>query len=616
MSRLSSIVFASLVAAGCVQQPSGEMAPQCEVTADCDVADGEICDEGICWGGPPESVSFAAILAPPDGREDLALTEIPLLPIATDGTIDVFEFGPSIVISGRVILACMDGDVPAGCGPARSIAARLTFERASRIPGGPTFKHSVEASAGVGPTDAPAFRVRLPALEPGERYDISVAPSVVTNAEMANPAELAPPARFTLDSASDTANLVYAVGSPSALKRIEGRVRTEFSEPGNGVAGMQVQARGKWAADQPVTRASNLATTRDDGTFVLWVPLAMEDSFEIVARPTGTLVAPSLTRSDVMVADPLMPGEVAVLPDFVIPPVPNPAPFVVTVAGTSPSGEETQVAGAQVVATTAVPSAASDPLSVATYTVEGTTSSEGTVELLLYPGGSNEDTREYTVRVIPPQNSLSAALYARTVEVAGVPTSGRGFLQKIVLQPRVAVSGMVVAADGSAIADTSVTVSASPLFRDTLAPEEQQVLDGLAYPSALSSGDGGFVVWVDPVVDASPAVYDLELVPPADAGAPRWSQDAVPADSAGPGAPINLGEIELPPALWARGLVQAAGQAVPGAEVRVFEIPAGDLCAQLGYADSGCTPRAKLRGIWRSDEDGRAVLVLPDADDR
>jgi len=615
MNRLVSIP-AFLLLVGCVQQPSGEMAPQCEVTADCDVGDGEICDEGICWGGPPESVSFAAILSPPAERDDLALTEIPLLPIATDGTIDAFEFGPSVVISGRVILACMDGDMPAGCGPERSIAARLTFERTSRIPGGPSFKHSVEASAGAGPDDEPAFRVRLPALGPGERYDITVAPSAVTSETAVNPAEIAPPARFTLDSASETSNLLYAVGSPAALKRIEGRVRTEFSEVGDGVGGMQVQARGQWAADQPVTRASNLAITRDDGTFVLWVPLAMEDTFEIVARPTGELVAPTLTRTEVIIPDPVMPGDIAVLPDFVLPPLPNPAPFVVTIAGTSPSGEETKVAGAQVSATTALAPAASDLLSVATYTVAGATSAEGTLELLMYPGGSNEDTRQYTLRVLPPQESLSAALYARTVEVAGVPTSGRGFLQKIVLNPRIAVSGTVVDANGTAIADTSVTVSASPLFRDTLAPSEQQVLDGLAFPSALSNGDGGFVVWVDPAVDASPAVYDLELVPPADAGAPRWSQDAVQAGSAGPGEPINLGTVELPPALWARGLVHAGGQLVPGAEVRIVEIPAVDLGAQLGYADDGCAPRAKLRGIWRSGDDGRAVLVLPDAEDR
>ncbi|MBT8492794.1 MAG: hypothetical protein KJO07_07015, partial [Deltaproteobacteria bacterium] len=275
------------------QPDAPSVSPQCEVSTDCSEAVGEICDEGICWGGPPAGTTFAAVLSPPEDRPDLAVTEIPAVPIADDGTIEVFQFGDSVVVSGRVVLACVGESEPLGCGPERSVAARVTFERDSRIPGGPRFKRSVQAAADVGTDDEPAFSVRLPTLVGDERYLVTIVPESADSVEgqFVDPAAVAPPARVTLDPESETEDLMLTVGSQAGLKPIAGVIRTEFSEPGEGLAGMQVFARGRWTDDGPLVRASNVVTTGDDGSFELLVPLAMEDTFDLVARPTGEIVA-------------------------------------------------------------------------------------------------------------------------------------------------------------------------------------------------------------------------------------------------------------------------------------------------------------------------------------
>jgi hypothetical protein len=337
----------------------------------------------------------------------------------------------------------------------------------------------------------------------------------------------------------------------------------------------------------------------------------MEDTFDLVARPTGEIVAPTLERRSLVVPDPVgvEPPTLLEVADIVLPPAPNPAPYVLTIVGNDPSGEELRIAGAEVTVSTVVPPANGDPATLATYSVTGTTSDEGTVELLLYPGSDADETRSYQLQVLPPAESLSATLFSKTIEVAGVPPSGRGFLQEVTLDPRIPVSGTVVDNNGDIMTETSVAVAATRVFRNGLGPTEQSIIDALAYPSSVTNDDGGFVVWVDPLVGSAPAVYDVELTPPADADAPRWSEDGieVAASSAGP---IALGTVRLPPASWARGVVSAGGEPLMGAEVRIYEIDDGStLCEQISGAV--CTPTARLRGIWVSAPDGWVRLVLP-----
>jgi len=609
---------AAALAMACVQPVGSEEAPQCDDTSDCDHAQGEICDEGICWGDPPDSVTFAAVISPPDERLDLTLTEIPVMPIARDGSIDVLYFGESFTVSGRVLLVCDDPDPQPGCSLDQSIAARVTFERPSRIPGAPAFKRTLDALAGSGPDDEPAFTAVLPALLEGERYDVTITPDAVLGEEVVlNPAEVAPPTRITLAASSETKGLEINVGSPNALKRIVGRVRSEFSMEGTGIKDMQVFARGRWDSASPMVRASNVVTTGPDGLYSLAVPIAMEDEFEIVARPIGETVAPSLVRAEVYMADPPSPvadADPLELSDIITPPVPNASPFVVTIAGTDPSGEEVQVVGAEVTLTTILPPAAGDAETVATYSASGSTMADGTVELLLYPG-AEDDTRLYDMRVVPPSESLSATLYSKEVQVAGVPGAGRGFLQQVVLGSRVPFSGTLMSANEEPIGDASVTLAASRLFRLSLAPAAQSVLDALAYPSSVTGGDGGFVVWADPSVATESAIYDLELVPPAESLAPRWSADGVHVQGDENGT-VSLGDVILPPASNARGLINVNGEPVANAELRIYQIDDNSiLCEQLSFGDSTpCAPTARLRGIWRSRDDGWVHIVVPDAD--
>ena len=53
--------------------------PMCARSSECDP--GERCDEGICWGNPPDR-QFAAMLLPPvDGPAELAPTQITGMPV-------------------------------------------------------------------------------------------------------------------------------------------------------------------------------------------------------------------------------------------------------------------------------------------------------------------------------------------------------------------------------------------------------------------------------------------------------------------------------------------------------------------------------------------------------
>ena len=66
MRNPSPLAVCLLASAGCLSVPEGPI-PQCETSADCDRAHGEVCEEGVCWGNPPAG-PFAAIVSPPSER--------------------------------------------------------------------------------------------------------------------------------------------------------------------------------------------------------------------------------------------------------------------------------------------------------------------------------------------------------------------------------------------------------------------------------------------------------------------------------------------------------------------------------------------------------------------
>lgn len=585
-------------------------APMCETNADCEAANGESCDQGICWGDPPDEATFAAVLVPPEGNTELARTDVGMLTIARDGSISDMWFAPTITISGRVLLACDANET--ACDPTISVAAQIRVRRRSNIPGGPEYSRTFEAKLGEGPGGT-AFSMRLPRLMPGdEPYDVHVVPSAATGETVAgpSPAELAPPLRFTLDGDRDELDAEWMLAVPEETKLVTGRV---VDAADRGVPGIQVFALGRWNPDGVLERASSLAITDAEGYFVLRATRGMQELYDLVATPTPGIIAPTLRALGVYIPDPIIiqTGDQPILvPDLRMPSYPQPASFTLPVKGSDTNGTEAIVAGAQVKLTTVLQD---DGILVATYTAGGFTDTAGEVTLDLIPGGM--ENRPYLARVIPPPDSKHASIEGKAIDVGVGNASNRSVLSQVVLQGRSAVAGRLVSHDGAPVGGATVHVKASLAFKLAEVLGVQTELEALQFPSATTDGDGNFVVWIDPLLLGRTPLYDLEFAPPASAAAPRWSLHDMTVDDL-----VAAGgkDVPLPPPAFARGRIKApTGETVEGAELWIYQIRDDDgICANAMLpAGDECEPPALLRGLWQSRDDGIVWVVLPDPDE-
>jgi hypothetical protein len=236
-----------------------------------------------------------------------------------------------------------------------------------------------------------------------------------------------------------------------------------------------------------------------------------------------------------------------------------------------------------------------------TFSAEAVTSpldgqDPGVASVQLYPG--SEQNRIYQVHVVPPPDSLFESAFNLSVAVA--------------LGRRVALTGIAVSAAHEAVAGAPVEASASSALRLTVDSDEvDAILDQLQFPTATTDEMGGFLVWVDRLLVGEAAEYDVDVSPPFLSGAPSWTFEgiSVPAE----GDAIDLGELELPEASYARGTIRdRRGDPVVGAELRLYQLPAADYCTEVLDIDSDCQPPAHLRGIWATDAAGAVIVVLPD----
>jgi hypothetical protein len=139
------------------------------------------------------------------------------------------------------------------------------------------------------------------------------------------------------------------------------------------------------------------------------------------------------------------------------------------------------------------------------------------------------------------------------------------------------------------------------------------ILDQLQFPTDTTDEAGAFLMWLDREVAGTTASYDVEVNPPFLSGAPAWTFEVieVPAE----GDSVDLGELELPAASYARGIVRdPAGEPVAGAELHLYQLPESDFCVRvlgLGSEDQ-CDAPAHLRGISPSDDLGWVHMALPD----
>ena len=598
--------------AGCISNEKPDE-PMCEVSADCDAAAGEVCDDGVCWGDPPEAAQFAAVLVPPAGRTDLPVTVLPLLSIAPDGVIAGIEFPDAVVVRGRVLLACPpEGVAPYACGSEVSVGAQIRIERAAAFSGGPVYSRSVEATAGVGPGND-AFSFLLP-LDPEEEYRITIQPDDAVGGKDIAPGEIAPPRQITLRADGDREN-DWVLGEPAELKTIRGCVQN-VAGLGEDYAGMRVVAYGRWTQLSPLERASSRSLTGPDGCFELSVPRKMLDEFDITVQPAAEQILPTFTLRGEFVRDPAEGEQVVhtIDPPLVMPIAPAPTTFRLPLEGQGSAGGQEAVAGAEVTFTTSfVPPEQNLERNVEiTFTARAVTDTTdsadaGVASAALYPG--DKENRSYLVSVVPPAGSQFQSAFERGVAVG---IGGAEVLEALTLERRTAVRGTAVQTDGTPVMNAPMEARPSPLFRALLDQESlQQAVAALPLPTATTDGTGFFLLWLDSTLVGETAAYDIDVTPPPNSGAPSWSFEEVAIPTSGE---LDLGVLMLPEASYARAVVRdARGEPVPFAELHLYQLPSDDYCSGLGVEQKGdCQPLARLRGASISDEEGTIQVVLPD----
>ncbi len=607
------IAIAALASlAGCLEEVAlhEEVEAMCEVQQDCNVAAGEVCDQGVCWGNPPASAELAAVLIPPDNRPDLATTEIPLLDIAADGMIHGLEFEEAATLGGRVLLACSDLDLGVDCGDETSIPARIHVTRPSSIPGGRAFSRTVTARGGVGPGEK-AFTLRLPPVGPGEPpYEATIRP---TDPEIGiqggdSLEAAAPPLRLTLEPSGDDEDVEWVMGDAASHVHVMGRI---VDAAGRGIADRRVYAVGRFSEGSAEERVSTTATSNGRGEFRLIVPADVDGPVSVVVRPPSGEVAPRLRADGIEVPAlaPSAPLEPLDLDELVMPSYPSPTPFAIPVEGADSGGGKVPVEGAKVTFETVLDS---EPGITAMFSASATTDEEGRAELALIPAG--EHNRPYQVRVTTPSSSQHASSSTMEIAVGPGTREATSYLASISLPRRVLVDGEIADSDGIAIEGAQIEAHVSPSLSWKLDGDRRARVADHRSPTATSDEGGRFLLWLDPEIVDRTAIYDLALIPPARVRAPRWSVDGLVlgADS----ATVALGVVELPRPSHARGVVSAGGEEVPGAEVWLYEIGGDEALCDAAHAPGGadCEPPARLRGLWRAGDDGWVWLVLPNPD--
>ncbi len=588
MSRLRTTLGAlalSIAATACLSVPEGPQ-PECEKTSDCDSTNGEVCEEGVCWGNPPEG-TFAAVISPPSDRANLVAKELTQLVISEQGWLSGLQLERPVSISGRIDAVCTP---PAICD--RGITAAITITRDSHFAGGPGFKTVVATTTAL---DGASFEVNLPRTRDGDAdYIMTVVPD--GRGEQpgmgTTPAQLVPPMRVELGVPADMSK-VFQLGGLS-LPVVDG---TLVASAGGGLAQYRVVALGRWKAGSPLTEVSTVDYTEADGKFRLVLSDLLEGDVEIVAKPWGP-AAPTLrlgavsstSPSAVVLQQPAQLGSVVRV--------------TVPVKGKDGGGEIAPVRGARVRVTAQTSSSAQPGATLATFVAEGTTNDAGTVSLDVLDGPAFSST--YKLEIVPPASASVGVVFDQPLAL--------GNQQAMLLPARVKVRGVVLDASGNPLKDVSVTARPSLRFAWSLADAPQAFLSAIPTATAITPATGEFVVWVDPTITELWGHYDLVFEPPTTskypARAPTWIQSEV---AIGSFDTLSLPDVVLPDAAFVHGTItDPDGQPVAGAEVKVFRVNTTlTLCSMVPNAPLSCPIPATLQGRGASDPMGMVRVTLP-----
>lgn len=578
----------------CIDVPD-EIEPECKVTADCDTANGEVCEEGTCWGNPPPG-PFAALVSPPVARQgDLVSREIAFDSLPADGFLGDLPFEEAALFSGTILPVCPPPSTE--CEETQR-AAKIVVTRPSRFKGGPGFRQSFDSDPKTG-----AFTLVLPRTTQDDvPYTITVLPEGRTNEPSAvTTAQLVPPMRrgfVVLGSSSDNTLELGAL----AMQTVEGKI---INSVGNGQEKYRVVALGRWDESSPLTEVSTVDYTGADGTFsVRLSPDLPPDSLvELVARPYGNPLLPTLHMN--VTTD---SGTLAITNrTLVAPNVGSKVTVPFQIKGEAPGGEVAGVGGARVFVTGVIPPAQPGATS-ATFFAEGTTNSDGVVELDLLDGTTLASS--YLVSVVPPPNAQVGVVFDRPVSQTDT---------QIRLPNRIALAGKVRDVTGEPLEGVQVTVRPSLRFQWSLDAAPQAFVAAIPAATAVTPKTGEYVVFVDPfVTDGVEDVwgyYDIAFEPTTSSRAPSWTEldVEIPRDTQLTSVPLP--EITLPDAAHIHGfVVDPNGAPVEGAELKVFQVlgpTIQELCLQVPHAPASCPIPADLLGRGAADGDGEVRLTLP-----
>ena len=584
MKQLAAL---ALLLAGCLSVPDAQPV-ECKLTSDCDTANGEVCEEGVCWGNPPTG-PFAVLLTPPSERKtDAVSRELIVDSLPADGYFGDLELGAPVTFTGQVVC-------PNECGQTE-LSATIVVTRPSSFAGGPAFRQVFETDPRTG-----GFQLVLPSVGDGESdYTITIIPDGRAGEDSL--ARLVPPLRTSLSIMKSESGKTIDLGSSAPLE-ITGSIVDANDNP---ATNYRVVAFGRWEANAPLTEVSTVdLINQTDNSFSIRLSDGLVGSVDLVAQPIGNAdadVQPTLR----MTINPM--GTNLVEPILRQPQSAQAIEIVVDVRGTATGGEVGAVIGAHVTVRGQLAGATD-----ATFVTTSDTDENGMATLRL-PGGALESS--YRVSVVPAANATVGMVFDRTLSPGGTT--------EIKLPDRLAIVGTVLDVSGNPLKDIQVTASPSLRFQWSLTPGPQAFATGIPAASVVTPDSGEFVLYVDPFIAAGDdteeefvwGFYDLSFVPSETTNAPLFTQAEVEIPRDPSLTQLSIGSLPLPDAAHIHGRIVAPSlETIEGAEIKLFRVedPSAftNFCGLLTNAPPSCPIPALQLGRGVSDVDGVARLTLP-----
>ncbi|HEY4182815.1 MAG TPA: hypothetical protein VGM90_38565 [Kofleriaceae bacterium] len=591
--------LAAVSATACLQVPDAPK-HECDSTADCDGAHGEVCESGTCWGNPPTE-QFEYVVSPPAEHAELVPMELGSLEIGDDGRLQLIQLEQPVSLSGQLAVNCVP---PMPCSVSR-LQATVTVSRDSLFEGGPGFKAVADTTM---TNDGAAFSVKVPPFSAGTGFTITIVPQPRTENDETSLAQVVPPLHQMVSSIADAQKAV-TLGAID-LEHMEG---TLLASSGSGLAGYRVVAMGHWAESTSPVEVSTVAFTGSDGAFRLFLspdvtrPVIGSPSAtvgvvtEIVAAPTDPMsVAPTLHLA-------IAPAATAIAGQTTLSQPANlgsAQPRTIHITGRDSGGNEKDIIGARVrvSATVATPEGGT-----AVFVSEANTDDSGMAMLSLLDGAI---AQHYMLDVAPPASATVGAIYAQPYALDGD--------SKVQLPARVRLRGHAVDSSGEKLSGVAVTARPSYRFAWNLDPDAQTFLSNVPVSTAVTNDAGEYVVWVDPVIADVTGTYDLAFDPAQSSGvrvrAASYVQTDVAIGLSTANDSITVDDATFPSAAFVHGeVVDPVGNQVEGAEIKVFQLRTdlAAICSSSQHAPSPCPVQGRQVGRGVANSNGTVELTLP-----